>query len=1290
MSILQSGATKSLAASYDIDNSLRFDDDVGYLRKTFASAGDQESWTYSCWVKRATLDNQFQMFATDYSDTDNYMNFKLRASSGTAALSYICEIVWKVSGTTRVMRTSQVFRDCGAWMHIVVVCDTPDATDTNRLRLYVNGEEVTAFSTDERSGIGQNDDLPINRAGVHDIGGWNGSGDASGYLAEVYFIDGTALEPDSFGETSSTTNQWIPLDSDDVKDAVTFGTNGFYQKYGATELADDFADVSGNAPLFASFTSTGASTWTCPAGVTSIELLVVAGGGGGGGFQGGGGGAGGVIYDTDYTVVPGTVYDITVGAGGAAGSGAGSRGTTGSDSVWNVNAEGSGITFTSDGGGGGGSEGANDPYDGGSGGGSGSYNTNNGQATQASPSGATGYGYDGGTGYNDGNLGAGGGGGAGAVGANGTVSVGGDGGAGREFSTFSSYGVSGFFAGGGGGGTYLSGSGGSGGSGGGGAGSSGSGTAATANTGGGGGGSGGTGGVGGSGVVLIKYSGNHTITANGDVTNTRAVRKIGDSSIIFDGTNDYLQISDGLTDFDFGTDDVCIEFWINTTQTSTCRVITRGDHPKQWFFRSNTSVASECIKTNIGGSVVSFDGSGGTEYIATGSWHHLALVRQSTALRYYIDGVQRFSNTSISGSWDVGTPETDTLAIGQGITSGEDEDFDGYLDEIRISVGAARYPDGTTFTPLTTAFTADSYTKLLIHSNWDGGLGADSSGNYNTFTATNLVATDQMVDTPTNNFATLNPLANVDAGTASVVSEGNLKIVFDSSGMQLTPGTIGVSSGKWYWEGYVVSKTGDTSYFGVMNSSSPVDVNIENIDPGCAYKTDGNKQLNGASSSYGDSYTTGDIIGLALNLDDNEVIFYKNNTAQNSGTAISITADTYVSVIGRGGSTSTWVYNFGSDSSFAGNKTAQGNQDSNSKGDFYYEPPTDYLALCTSNLPSPEIADPTAHFNTVLWAGDDADPRTISGLNFQPDAIWVKARSGTYGAQDHCLNDAVRGAGEILRPNRDYAEATDTNNIESFTSDGWTMGDDEKTNKGSTSYVGWSWKGGGAAVSNTDGTITSSVSANTTAGFSIAAYTGTGSAATIGHGLSSAPEMVIVKNLDQADAFQVGSSKGIDFTDYLVLDTNAAAVDNVDRWNDTTPSASVFTIGDGVEVNTNTEDYIAYCFHSVEGYSKVGSYEGNGNLDGTFVYTGFRPAFVMTKSRDSTSGWQMFDNKREGYNVDNYELLADLSAVEDTSTEFIDIVSNGFKNRDTTDPNVAETYIYIAFAESPFKYSNAR
>ena len=263
--------------------------------------------------------------------------------------------------------------------------------------------------------------------------------------------------------------------------------------------------------------------------------------------------------------------------------------------------------------------------------------------------------------------------------------------------------------------------------------------------------------------------------------------------------------------------------------------------------------------------------------------------------------------------------------------------------------------------------------------------------------------------------------------------------------------------------------------------------------------------------------------------------------------------------------------------------------------------------------------------------------------------------------------------------------------MKAFISDGFTVGTDGDVNGNTKTYVAWNWKAGGTAASNTDGTITSSVSANPTAGFSIVSYTGTGTAGTktIGHGLSQTPELVIVKDRDAANAWIVGSSKGMDFTDYMILDTNAAAVDDDTMWGDTTPSSSVFTVSTAVQVD-GASDFIAYCFHSVEGYSKVGSYEGNGNADGTFVYTGFRPAFVMTKSVDSTSDWQMFDNKRAGYNVDNYKLAAnDLDKHNDT-TVFLDIVSNGIKLRGTSDPNIAETYIYIAFAESPFKTSNAR
>jgi len=714
------------------------------------------------------------------------------------------------------------------------------------------------------------------------------------------------------------------------------------------------------------------------------------------------------------------------------------------------------------------------------------------------------------------------------------------------------------------------------------------------------------------------------------------------------------------------------------------------------------------------------------------SWYHVVVAidteqaASGDRCKQYINGVLQtdFSaNTIIAEDQDIPYWAITSMSRdigrhleGEGGTAGQS--FDNayvaeyyYIDgaQVAASVFGETNEDTNQWVPIDNSDVQDAVTfgtcGFYLDFADSSDLGKDVSGQGNHFTSSGFTANDQMIDTPTNNFATMNPIASIAASNASVFSEGNLKIVFDSSGQQLAPGTIGVSSGKWYWEGYVVSKSGDTQYFGVVNSSSPVDVNIENINPACSYMSDGQKKLNGSSSSYGDSYTTDDIIGLALNLDDNEVTFYKNDTAQDSGTAISITADTYVSVIGRGGSTSTWVYNFGSDSSFAGNKTAQGNQDSNGKGDFYYTPPTDYLALCTDNLPDPEIALPTDHFETIIWTGDGTSgAMSTTGLSFQPDFFFQGCRAGGGGGA-HLTYDAVRGFGDDkeITTNSTYAQggenADEYGYVSGVTSDGVTYAQGSLGvgsgivyyNTTDAKYVLWNWKAGGTAVSNTDGTITSSVSANPTAGFSIASYTGTGSAATIGHGLSEAPTYIMVKNLtDTYNWFYGGPSFTNGWSDWMHWNkTDEQGNNSADAWNSTAPTASVFSVGSAYN-SISSKDYIAYCFHSVEGYSKVGSYEGNGDLDGAFVYTGFRPAFVMTKSIDSSSDWQMFDNKRVGYNVDNYELEANDSAAEDTSTEFIDIVSNGFKNRDTTDPNVAETYIYIAFAESPFKYSNAR
>ena len=327
------------------------------------------------------------------------------------------------------------------------------------------------------------------------------------------------------------------------------------------------------------------------------------------------------------------------------------------------------------------------------------------------------------------------------------------------------------------------------------------------------------------------------------------------------------------------------------------------------------------------------------------------------------------------------------------------------------------------------------------------------------------------------------------------------------------------------------------------------------------------------------------------------------------------------------------------------------------------------------------------YFNTILYTGTGAS-NAITGVGFKPDWVWLKNRNST---EWHSLFDAVRGPLLNIRTNSTNAEISATGTLTSFNSDGFSLGTDPDSygvNTNTNTYVSWNWLGANTTASNTSGTITSTVSANTTAGFSIVSYTGTGSAgATIGHGLGAVPRMIIVKNRDAADAWQVyhAANTANPETDYLVLNTDAATADNINRWNDTLPTSTLFSIGDGVEVNTNTEDYIAYCFAEVKGYSKFSSYTGNGSTNGTFIYTGFSPAFVMFKRTDSTSGWGMYDNKREPFNLNDTRLLANTSGADDTSADNgIDFLSNGFKWRTASGWNASASYIYMAFAENPF------
>ena len=330
------------------------------------------------------------------------------------------------------------------------------------------------------------------------------------------------------------------------------------------------------------------------------------------------------------------------------------------------------------------------------------------------------------------------------------------------------------------------------------------------------------------------------------------------------------------------------------------------------------------------------------------------------------------------------------------------------------------------------------------------------------------------------------------------------------------------------------------------------------------------------------------------------------------------------------------------------------------------------------------IDKPTDYFNTITWTGD-ATTKDITGVGFQPDWVWAKKRSAT---GYHALADSVRGGTKNIFSNtNDDEETSATDWILSFASDGFGVNSGGNLNQSSATYVAWNWLAGGTASSNTDGTITSSVSANTTAGFSIVTYSGNSTdGATVGHGLGATPGMIIVKGRDAVINWQVYHHKNTSApeTDYLELDTTDATADSAARWNDTAPTSSVFTLGSQTGVNAGF-DYVAYCFAEKKGYSKFGSYTGNGSTDGTFVYTGFKPAWVMVKRTDSTSDWLVCDNKRPGFNPIDDKLFPNTNQAEDPYEAF-DFVSNGFKITSSGTGHNASgaNMIYMALAENPF------
>jgi hypothetical protein len=338
-----------------------------------------------------------------------------------------------------------------------------------------------------------------------------------------------------------------------------------------------------------------------------------------------------------------------------------------------------------------------------------------------------------------------------------------------------------------------------------------------------------------------------------------------------------------------------------------------------------------------------------------------------------------------------------------------------------------------------------------------------------------------------------------------------------------------------------------------------------------------------------------------------------------------------------------------------------------------------------------QINKPDEYFNTKLYTGTGAT-HNVTGVGFQPDWVWINNRTGTYATT---IFDAVRGATKFLEPAGTPADQTYADTLTSFDSDGFTLGADTSSfcNRGSApnSYVAWNWLGANGTASNTDGSITSTVSASTTSGFSIVSWTGNATyGATVGHGLGSAPKMIIVKNRTDAVNWYVfhesiGNGKALSLNLTNVSDTST------DYWNDTSPTSSVFSLGNFNATNGSSDDMIAYCFAEKKGFSKAFSYTGNGSADGSFCYLGFKPSFILCRDPNNAENWFMFDNKRPGYNVNANLLYANDTATETTSgANQIDLLSNGFKMRATNNGmnRSGGTFIGFAFAESPLVGTN--
>ena len=579
-----------------------------------------------------------------------------------------------------------------------------------------------------------------------------------------------------------------------------------------------------------------------------------------------------------------------------------------------------------------------------------------------------------------------------------------------------------------------------------------------------------------------------------------------------------------------------------------------------------------------------------------------------------------------------------------------------------------------------------TYIYMAFADTADARFNFDASGNQNNWEPNNINSNgesdttyDLMKDTPSlvdenaGNFCTLSPISK---NSSSSTTNANLTGTTTTASDQMILSTFAVSSGKWYWEVVSSAQGSAGCMVGVRASYLGFAGSLLSATDGYAYYPNGSKYSGAGGASYGASWTNGDVIGIALDLDNGTMAFYKNNASQ--GTAFTGISGTYTPGVSNGGvsSSSTFDINFG-------------------QRPFAYTPPSGFLKLNTFNLPDSTIEDGSDYFNTVLYTGNSVADRAVTGVGFQPDWTWIKSRSTTNG---HNLFDSVRGAGELLQSQTAGAEIDNTAYFTDFISDGYQLGlVGGDTNGSGTTYVAWNWLASNTTATNSAGangaSIASTYSANTTSGFSIITWASpVSNGSTILHGLSSTPEVLICKSRSAAGAWGVFSPPILG-SSYLYLYLTAAAYNDA-RYVPTL-SSTLITVPEFVYYfggPSNSGNNLCYAFNSVPGYSAFGSYTGNGSTDGPFIFTGMRPSWLLVKRTDAAgNAWYLEDSSRNTYNPVNLELYPNLANAEATSTDY-DFLSNGFKIRAShTGINAnGGTYFYMAFAENPFKNSNAR